>query len=58
MNFFSTSIELTFGNVVAVNVFLTTVAMEKVIPFELKLPIKENVKNYSNSKELFKGLGI
>ncbi len=58
----------TFGD--AVNVFWAKVAMEKGIPFELKLPSKElkkrinnveknkNIKTYSNSKELFDDLGI
>jgi len=59
---------LTFGD--AVNVFLAKVAMEKGIPFELKLPSKElekridnleknkNIQTYSDSKELFDDLGI
>ena len=59
---------LTFGD--AVNVFLAKVAIEKGIPFELKLPSKElkkridnveknkNIKIYSNSKELFDDLDI
>ena len=59
---------LTFED--AVNVFLAKVAMEKGIPFELKLPSKKlenriknlekdkNVKTYLNSKELFEDLGI
>ena len=59
---------LTFGD--AVNIFLAKVAMEKGIPFELKLPSKKlenriknlekdkNVKTYLNSKELFEDLGI
>jgi len=59
---------LTFGD--AVNVFLAKVAMEKGIPFELKLPSEDlekrinhleknkNIQTYSNSKELFDDLGI
>jgi len=59
---------LSFGD--AVNVFLAKVAMEKGIPFELKIPSKElekrinnleknkNIQTYSNSKELFDDLGI
>ena len=59
---------LTFGD--AVNIFLAKVAMEKGIPFELKIPSKElekrinnleknkNTQTYSNSKELFDDLGI
>ena len=54
----------------AVNVFSAKVAMEKSIPFELKLSSEElenrtknlekdkNAKTYSNSKELFEDLGI
>ncbi len=59
---------LTFGD--AVNIFLAKVALEKGIPFNLKLPneklenriknIEEdkNTKTYNSSKELFDDLGI
>jgi DNA-damage-inducible protein J len=59
---------LTFGD--AVNIFLAKVAMEKGIPFDLKLPSEElekridnlkkdkNIKIYENSEELFDELGI
>jgi len=54
----------------AVNIFLSKVAMEKGIPFELKLPSKElekrieniekgkNIQSYKNTDELFDDLGI
>jgi len=59
---------LSFGD--AVNMFLAKVAMEKGIPFELKIPSDElekrieniennkNVQTYDNSKELFEDLGL
>jgi DNA-damage-inducible protein J len=59
---------LSFGD--AVNIFLAKVAMEKGIPFDLKVPSKElekrinniennkNVKTYETTKELFDDLGI
>jgi len=59
---------LSFGD--AVNMFLAKVAMEKGIPFELKIPSEElekridniennkNIKTYNNSKEFFEDLGI
>jgi len=59
---------LSFGD--AVNIFLAKVAMEKGIPFDLKLPSDEllnrvdnikqdkNTKTYKNSDELFDDLGI
>jgi DNA-damage-inducible protein J len=58
---------LSFGD--AVNIFLAKVAMEKGIPFDLKVPSKElenrinniennkNVKTYETTKELFDDLG-
>jgi DNA-damage-inducible protein J len=57
---------LSFGD--AVNIFLAKVAMEKGIPFDLKVPSKElenrinniennkNVKTYETTKELFDDL--
>jgi len=59
---------LSFGD--AVNIFLAKVAMEKGIPFDLKLPSKElekrikniennkNIQTYETAKELFDDLGI
>jgi len=59
---------LSFGD--AVNIFLAKVAMEKGIPFELKIPSEElekrirnleknkNVKTYDSSKELFEDIGL
>jgi len=59
---------LSFGD--AVNIFLAKVAMEKGIPFDLKLPSDEllnrvdnikqdkNTQTYKNSDELFDDLGI
>ena len=59
---------LTFGD--AVNIFLAKVAMEKGIPFDLKLPsidleerienIKsnKNIETYKTTDELFEDLGI
>jgi len=59
---------LSFGD--AVNMFLAKVAMEKGIPFELKILSEElekridniennkNIKTYNNSKEFFEDLGI
>ena len=59
---------LSFGD--AVNIFLAKVALEKGIPFNLKLPNEElenriknieedkNTKIYNSSKELFDDLGI
>jgi len=59
---------LSFGD--AVNIFLAKVALEKGIPFNLKLPNEElenriknieedkNTKTYNSSKELFDDLGI
>jgi len=40
---------LTFGD--AINVFLAKVAMEKGIPFELKLPSKELEKRIESSEK-------
>ena len=59
---------LTFAD--AVNIFLAKVALEKGIPFDLKLPSeelerrvenlekKENTQIYKNAQELFEDLGI
>jgi len=59
---------LSFGD--AVNIFLAKVAMEKGIPFDLKIPSDElnkrinnleknkNTEIYKTPKELFKDLGI
>jgi len=59
---------LSFGD--AVNIFLAKVAMEKGIPFDLKVPSKElekrikniennkNIQTYETTKELFDDLGI
>ncbi|MEA2029173.1 MAG: type II toxin-antitoxin system RelB/DinJ family antitoxin [Campylobacterota bacterium] len=59
---------LSFGD--AVNIFLAKVAMEKGIPFDLKLPSDElesrieniktdtNTQSYKTSEELFEDLGI
>ncbi len=59
---------LSFGD--AVNIFLAKVAMEKGIPFNLKLPSKElenrikniknnkNIQTYNTTKELFDDIGI
>jgi DNA-damage-inducible protein J len=59
---------LSFGD--AVNIFLAKVAMEKGIPFDLKIPSKElekrihniennkNIQTYETTKKLFDDLGI
>jgi DNA-damage-inducible protein J len=59
---------LSFGD--AVNMFLAKVAMEKGIPFELKVPSEElekrmeniennkNVQTYNNSEEFFEDVGL